>query len=226
MIAARLQRPTPLSSPPWLVAADIARSFHPLQATHDCGLLLRDASGYDRFDQQASRTRAERLRREWIKNLDALAGSYGIRRARAVFQSADPAGESPGETIVGWCLRLILRKPESLRSQYEVDAGGRFFLDFAVPEAGLAIEVTGFGKFGTRREEAYSVGQKLVRRQQLLADLGYTTLNVTYQQARNPHTLIRDLMRRLPALGVPVKPPSGPCWDPSMTKVFARSRRF
>ena len=120
-----------------------------------------------------------------------------------MFQSADPAGESPGETIVGWCLRLILRKPESLRSQYEVDAGGRFFLDFAVPEAGLAIEVTGFGKFGTRREEAYSVGQKLVRRQQLL-----------------------DLMRRLPALGVPVKPPSGPCWDPSMTKVFARSRRF
>ncbi len=213
-------------APPWLIAADIARNFHPLQSVHDCGELLRYGSSFDRFDQVSSRARAEKLRGDWLQRLEKLNRSRGIRRSKAVFHLADPACESPAESIVAWCLRLILMEPESLRSQYEVNSGARFFLDFALPDAGLAIEVTGFGKFGSSSGEAHHVGQKLVRRQQLLADSGFTTINITYQQARNPHTLIRDLMRRLPMHGVAVKPPSGPCWDPSMSQVFSRSRRF
>ncbi len=209
-----------------VVATDIARRSHPLQGVHDCSLLLRRASAFDRFDLPASRARAERVRSRWLAAFVGEDRTRGSRRACAVLRAADPAVESPAESIVGWCLRLILRDPASLASQFEVVSPQRFFLDFAVPEAGIAIEVTGFGKFGETHEQGRAVGERLLRRQQVLSDLGFSVLNVTYKEAQNPHTLIRDLTRRLSAVGVPVQAPRGPLWDPSMTKIFSRDRRY
>ncbi len=215
-----------LTAPLGLIALDVARTAHPLQAYYNGSMLLRHASRFDRFDER-SRGRAERVRENWLSLAQQLERSRGVRQARAVIAATDPGFESPGEAIVAWCLRAILLRGELIETQYELHTGAAtYFIDVALPRYRIAFEVAGYGKFGESGDSGRKVGQKLLARQQALADLGWRAINVTYEETSRLAASVQLLRQRLASLGVPTHAPAGNLWAPPTSLLQARSRRF
>ncbi|MFZ1382055.1 MAG: hypothetical protein WAS54_04605 [Scrofimicrobium sp.] len=215
-----------LTAPLGLVALDASRTTHPLQAYYDCSMLLRHASRFDRFDPD-SRSRAETFRDAWLTFAEQLPHSRGVRQARAVLHVADPGLESPGEAIVAWCLRAILPAHESISTQHEVrTSAGQFFIDVALLRHRVAFEAAGYGKFGGSGDSGRAVGQRLLSRQQALADQGWQTINVTYEETRRIESLSGTLRKRLAGLGVATHSPAGRLWSPPTSLLQDRTRRF
>lgn len=214
-------------APPQLIAADLGRMLHPLQAFHDCSVLLRHLSGFDRFSLAESRARERIWRDVLLEFLGRIGRSRGVRRARAVVMAADAGLESPGESAVSWLLNCVLADTRQLSSQHPVQAAGTtVFIDLAIPDHQVAVEVTGRGKFGASSDSAHEVAERFVSRQQALTDSGWRFLNITYDQALRPLTLASYLLSSLGRYGVPVREPSGPLWELPSPMLFDRSRRF
>ncbi len=212
---------------PHLVAADLARYAHPLQAFHNVSILLRHLARFDRFDIEGSRSREKFWRSQLLSYFDDLGKTKGGRRARVAIASANAALESPAESIVSWVLNCILEDPSGLRAQHPWFANGRrIYMDLAIPACHLCIEVTGYGKFGDSEISGREVGSRLIARQQALAETGWRVINITYEGAQDVVELSLRLRELLAQSGVATHPPKGLLWEPPSPELFSADRRF
>ena len=224
------KRGLPISPLPILVL-DLVRSAHTLQAFHDVSVLLRYHSRFDRWELERSQAQAAHIKQDLRNELcDLRAGRdkrvHWFGRALAVLDASDPGIESPAESIVLWALHSILDPVYTIQSQRAFYANGRRrFVDIAIPERRVAIEVSGFGKFGDSSASAHQVAAAAVKRQQDLEDLGWHIVNITYQQARDVEGLVNYLTQRLGALGVRTHSAHGLLWEPPSLELFAKHRR-
>ena len=219
------------NSPVSLVVLDLARSAHPLQAFHDVSVLLRFHARFSRWQLEASRTRAQVAKNSLNQELHALrANSAGVirgfQRALKLINVSEPGVDSPAESIVLWALHCVLEPGYIIQSQRAFTANGRNrFVDIALPEPQIAIEVSGFGKFGGSSANAHEVAVAAMRRLQDLDDLGWSIINVTYRQAKDIKGLISYLTERLSVHGVKTRSAQGELWLPPTAELFARDRR-
>ncbi len=198
--------PVPTARPE-VVALDILRAHHPLQALHNASMLLRALSGFDRRMLKPSRDREQLLVEDWRAQLSALGRSHRIRAARSVLEMVNAGIESPAESIALWTLRHVLPRAVPVISQFPVaHRGGTYFLDLALPEQRVAFEVSGYGKFGNTEASAWETGRKLLSRQQDLQDLGWDIINLTYDRVRRLPHLSAYLAKALTERGVAVQP--------------------
>ena len=218
-------------SPLPIVILDLVRSAHPLQAFHDVSLLLRFHTRFSRWQLDRSRSQTAQIKSNIHNDLRALRASsdrriHGFRRALALLHASEPGIESPAESIVLWALHCILDAGYSIQSQRAFSANGRHrFVDIAIPEARVAIEVSGFGKFGDSSAEAHRVASAAVERQQDLEDLGWRIVNVSYEQATDIENLVSYLAKRLGALGIRTHMAQGLLWAQPNHQLFERHRR-
>lgn len=210
-----------------VISADLARQLHPLQAFYDLSTLVRYLSGFDRFDQLRGRLNEAEIKVGFALYLESLGGTEGVAQARRLVEVIDAGIESPGEAIVVWALRCILRENELLVTQQRESAeGGSFYIDVALPAYKLGFEITGMNKFGDTRESAGRVAMTFVQRQQQLADSGWTIVNITYAQTLRFRDLVNYLLKTLSRIGVSVCQPKAPIWAQPSSSLNARSRRF
>ena len=210
-----------------LLAYDLCQRAHPLQAFHNVSAFLRFIAGFDRWDLVGSRIREARWREHLIQEVSSLGMERGHRRTQAVLESASGGIESPAESTVLWVLACLVRGRQEVVCQHEVQVRGRrFFVDIALPEEMIAIEVSGMGKFGGTAATADEVALRFSRRQQLLTDSGWRFINVYYEQCRDLSALVVYLRERLCALGVTVSRPGGKLWAAQSPELFHRDRKF
>lgn len=156
----------------------------------DCLRVLRESQGIVIADS-ALRIGARTEVLETI--LEESAGKRGVVRARRVLAAADVRSESPGESLVRW---------------FAVDAGlpaldlavpvatwlGAFWLDLGWPDLRIGIEFDGAVKYsGGRYGEP---GERLLaekRRQDALAEAGWTIIRVTWADLSDPERLVARL---------------------------------
>ncbi len=123
--------------------------------------------------------------------LSMAAGTWGVRRAREVFNLADGRSESPAETQV----RLLLHRADIPPAilQLEVRVDGRFVarVDFAWPDRKVILEYDG----------AHHADQLQMRRDRSrlneLVMAGWVVLHATAADLRDPTLLLRNLRRAL-----------------------------
>lgn len=210
-----------------LIAVDLVRHLHPLQAFYDLSLLVRYLSGFDRFDQERGRLNETEIKAGFASYLESLGTTEKGMRARYLVEVADAGVESPGEAIVVWVLRCILRKDELLVTQQRESGDvGAFYIDVALPAYKVGFEITGMNKFGETERSAHQVAINFVQRQQQLTDSGWTIINVTYEQTKKFGVLVDYLLEKLPKFGVPVHMPNAPLWGAPTPLLTARSRRY
>ena len=219
-------------APDYMVALDLARVFHPLQAFHDLSQLMRWRVQFDRRSLAPSRKRESDYKAKLTNQLEALAldgqrAPAGLRQAMALVSCADPGIESPAESIVLWALHSILRPGEIIETQTPVTAHGRSRnLDITLPKYRVAIETTGLGKYGDTSTSAHAVATAAVIRQQELEDVDWRFINVAYEQTLNLARLAAYLVERLSRFNVPTRPPGGTCFKRPTRELFARERRY
>lgn len=163
-------------------------------------------------DPPAERTRercdrAEQLRlfdRRAIDELLARAqGERGTKRMREMLENLDPSGV-PTRTEIERLMLALCRTysltPPVVNGWIQLDGVG-FSPDFLWPEAKLIVETDG-GTHRTRR--AFEADR---RRDQLLAEAGYTTLRFTWRQITiEPETRRTDDRGRAEGFGYPPFP--------------------
>ncbi len=212
---------------PATVVLDLWRGCHRLQSFHDTSVLIRHLAEFDRRDLEASRARETDTKVLLSETLGQLRNVRGSAGAKALVAAADAGIESPGESTVLWTLRCILPRRVQVETQYMEKSGGSvFYMDIALPEVRVAIEVTGVSKFGETESDARRVGVSFVKRQQLLTDSGWQFIHVTYDQAKNLRGLVSYLQEKLAAHGVICRPPAGRLWAPATPLLFHASRKY
>jgi len=143
-------------------------------------------------DDAITRRITTRANLEWEATLSGGQGRPGTRAFRdAIAHLREGHCESPLENKV---LRLLIADGLPVpRRQYEIQSGDfKARVDFAYPEAKLAIEVDGFRHHGDR--EAFERDR---RRDARLAALGWTVIRVTdrqVQERRGFLTAVRSLL--------------------------------
>lgn len=127
------------------------------------------------------------------RRLSAGVGTWGVRRAREVFDLADGRSESPPETQV----RLLMHRAEIPQPvpQFEVRLAGRFVarVDFAWPERKVILEYDG----------AYHADQLQMRRDRSrlndLVTAGWVVLHATASDLYDPTHMLHALRVALTA---------------------------
>lgn len=228
-------------APDHLVVLDLAAGCHPLQAFHDVSLLIRYEVGFDRRDLTLSSGRADvykdmtaaRLRdfneaaRRSRPPTSSTRAVPGLAKALAILDAADPGVESPAESALLWALKCILPNEVEIETQRPFQTRrGRRNVDIAIPGYRVAIEATGYGKYGGSSASAHQVAQAAVLRQQDLEDLGWIVINVTYDQVKRPIELLGYLGERLGKARIRAGAPRGPLFAPPTPLLFHPSRRF
>lgn len=169
---------------------DCAAAMDPL-----AGLVVADAALHRGADRDAV-----------VGILGMMAGSRGVRRARAVVDAADGGAESAGETWARWSLlRLGLPAPQT---QVRVEtAEGTYWADMGYPEWRLLCEYDGASKYGSDGEAAVATVMAERRRQLALEEAGWRVLRLT--SADRTSTVRRRLAPFVPAtaLTTPVARP-------------------
>lgn len=119
------------------------------------------------------------------------AGTWGVTRAREIFNLADGRSESPSETQV----RLTMHRGGILPPvlQFEVRVGGKFVarVDFAWPERRVILEYD-----GAHHAEVLQMGRDR-RRLNELVNAGWVVLHATAADLRDPTVLLRSLRSAL-----------------------------
>lgn len=211
---------------PGVIAMDLCGSSHKLQCFYDVSMLVQALAGFDRFTFFRSQERIEAVRGQILGELAGYSGFRGVARAR-LFTAQVPVGfESPAEAVVAWALMAILPKGTRLVSQLPVQtATGEFFIDIALPDYGLAVEVSGVSKFGDHQRFRQRA-TKFLERQQRLLEAGWITVNVRADQTTNLAGLVRDLRLAFDAVNVRTKEPRREIWQPQTRELFHRHRRY
>lgn len=128
---------------------------------------------------------------ELNRRLSVGAGTWGVRRAREVFDLADGRSESPSETQV----RLLMYRAELPQPvpQFEVRLDGRFVarVDFAWPERKVILEYDG----------AHHADQLQMRRDRTrlndLVTAGWVVLHATAADLHDPTRMLQALRAAL-----------------------------
>lgn len=216
-----------LLAPPAVIALDLARREHSLVALHNVSALLRYLCRFSRFDLEDSRRRMERWRESLEHGILALGTVRGARRSAEILAHADAGLESPAESTVYWALCCLLRDTAQIVVQHPVKSGGKqFFIDLALPRYRVAVEASGYGKFGGSANTARSVATEFSSRQQALTDHGWRFVHVFVDQTKDLAGLGAYLRERLRSLGVPVPSIMGSLWENQTEQLFAKDRRF
>lgn len=113
-----------------------------------------------------------------VRILGTLAGSRGVRRARAVIEAADGGAESAGETWARWTLlHLGLPAPQT---QVRVETTeGTYWADMGYPEWRLLLEYDGAQKYGSDADEAVAALRAERRRQLAVEEAGWRLVRLT-----------------------------------------------
>lgn len=216
-----------LLAPLNVIAADLCRGSHPLQALHNVSVLLRHASAFDRWNLGESRRREHNWKQHILDQWDSDEGAHGTRRGREIVVAASGAIESPGESIALWALRCILRASVQVIVQHAVWSRGRWrYIDIALPQYLVAVEVAGFGKFGETSDAGRRAARDFLSRQQGLEEQGWRVMNLVYADQRRLEQFVAYCAERLRAVGVPTRAPRGPLWASADEELFARSRKW
>lgn len=120
------------------------------------------------------------LKKDVVEQLAKQSGSRGLQRAFEALSLADGRSESVAEGRMRMLLHQWGMPPPVL--QHEIVVAGRTYrLDLSWPDAGLALEVHGNGKYFMETP----TGQKLLlerKREAELAEAGITVLNIWWEQ--------------------------------------------
>lgn len=213
--------------PMGVVVYDLARTLHSLQAFHDVSTFLRRLAQFDRWDLPNSRSRELRYKEIIYAELAGIGPARGAAAARTTLEIADAGIETPAESIVVWSARCILDPGVKVATQFPLSAGGRqFFIDLALPDQMIAIEISGYGKFGGDSATARQVATRFARRQQAITDSGWRFINVFYEHTQDIATLSYYLRERFSVFGVAVRRDTSPAWQPATVELFSKDRRF
>ncbi|MBI5161614.1 MAG: hypothetical protein HY996_09415 [Micrococcales bacterium] len=135
-------------------------------------------------------------RQDLLRELERLAGSSGLRRARQIIEFADGRAGSPGETVSRLCFWTIGAPMPQLQVPFSDTFGLIGIVDFWWPEFGLIGEFDGRVKY--QRSEflaGRSAAEAVIdekRREDRLRALGPRVLRWGWDEATNP-----ELMRRI-----------------------------
>jgi hypothetical protein len=136
------------------------------------------------------------------RELDALTGMRGVRRASRVLGFADSGAQSPWETWRRYSvIRLGLPRPVT---QYPVRVGSRtFYLDLFCPKERVWLEFDGATKYDDFAYGSDKTGRQALlaekEREDLLVDtLGIRPLRVRATHAREPQALAERILKRFP----------------------------
>ena len=210
---------------PGLTLVDLCRHSHPLQAFYGVASLVSDLARFDRFTFAESQRRVRRVQCSLSEELSTYRGVKGVRRARTLVDAAVVGFDSPAEAVVAWLLIVMLPPGVAVVSQLPVQTpSGLVFIDVALPDHNIALEISGVGKFGEHFQVRERVNDFLDRQQRLL-DAGWLSVNVQAAETLNLLELARSLYTRLHPHGVPVDEPRGPLWQEQTPELYHRDRR-
>lgn len=158
-----------------------------------CAGIARLAN-YSRFDQLASRERAEQARHDLLRELASLPrSSRGTSQARWVISHADAGCESPGESRV--LHALILAGIKGITTQEEVRCSGHtFFIDIALPGLKIAIEFDGRIKYGDSVQEVHETIEAEQRRARLLQLAGWRIIRIRWSDLRRLDEVVAQVL--------------------------------
>ena len=158
-----------------------------------CAGIARLAS-YSRFDQLASRERAEQARRDLLRELASLPrSSRGTSQARWVISHADAGCESPGESRV--LHALILAGIKGVTTQEEVHCSRHtFFIDIAIPGLKIAIEFDGRIKYGDSVQEVHEAIEAEQRRARLLQLAGWRIIRIRWSDLQRIDEVVAQVL--------------------------------
>ena len=213
-------------APPGLTLVDLCRRSHVLQAFFGAASLIASMASFDRSTFEDSQVRVNQERLRLCDELTQYGGVQGVRRARALVERVPVGFDSPPEVVVSWVLMTMLPSGSRIVSQLPVPTPLRMlFIDVALPDYGIAVEISGVGKFGEGEEIRTRIDRFLERQQQLL-DAGWLSVNVKASETLDLLELARTLYRRLRPHGVPVGEPRGILWEAQTEELFHRDRRY
>lgn len=213
-------------APPGLTLVDLCRHGHALQAFFGAASLIAKLADFDRFAYEGSQIRVGRERLLLAEELDRYRSVGGVRRARALVDRVPVGFDSPAEAAVSWLLMSMLPSATRVVSQLPVPTpSGPVFIDVALPDYRISLEISGVGKFG-EGEEVRSHVDNFLDRQQRLLDAGWLSVNVKADEVMDLLELARALYRRLRPHGVPVGKPRGVLWQEQAEELFHRDRRY
>ena len=176
------------------ILVDCARLAAEEQAfTLTCAGMARLAS-YSRFDQLASRERAEQARHDLLQELASLPrSSRGRSQARWVISHADAGCESPGESRV--LHALVLAGIKGITTQEEVRCNGHtFFIDIAIPGLKIAIEFDGRIKYGDSVQEVHDNIEAEQRRARLLQLAGWRIIRIRWSDLQRIDEVVAQVL--------------------------------
>ena len=178
----------------------------PARVLVDCSRLLSDKRGFpiacaglarachfDRFHQEASRDREDKVRRKFHEALaDTPRNARGRGQARWIIDHADAGCESPGEALV--LLALLRAGIVGISTQEEVHIDSRtYFIDIALPDLKIAIEFDGRIKYGETVDQVHNSIEAEQRRQRDLERAGWKVIRVRWSDL----TLIDEVVAQV-----------------------------
>lgn len=124
------------------------------------------------------------------------SGARGIRQARTLLPLADPAAESPGESL----LRLIVLQGGLPTPELQILVTthlGRKYVDLGWSDLKVAVEFDGRVKYDSPEGGADAAFYAEKRRQDALEELGWLVVRVMWEDLQRPDALIARLWAAL-----------------------------
>jgi len=165
---------------------DGLRLASPIRAAWDAATLTSPRAALATIDGLLRRRLL--TERQLLRELTVRAGTWGVARARAVFELADGLSESPAESWTRWLLHHSTIPPATL--EFEVlDENGGFIarVDFAWPAKRVALEYDGAYHADPKQR---AIDQ---RRDSALAGLGWKVLHMTSSDLHDPSRVLAEL---------------------------------
>lgn len=163
----------------------------PMRALIDLGAVVRDAEVEDALDRALASRLFSVAAVEWALAQVARRGRKGCGVLRRVLDQRALADDPPDGLLEPRFARLqrTYGLPPA-QFQWHVRFRGRnYYIDFAYPELGIAIEVDGYGQRATRK-----AFESDTERQTVLALLGWTVLRFTWTKVvRQPAQVAADV---------------------------------
>jgi very-short-patch-repair endonuclease len=169
---------------------------NPMRTLVDLGAVVKPWVVEDALDRGLSTRLVSMSAVEWMLHDVARPGRRGCGVLRKVLDER-ALGQAPPDGLLEPRMARLLRDHGLPPATFQHDIPGtRFRVDFAYPEARLAIEVDGYDPHGTRK--AFDADRE---RQNTLVLLGWTVLRFTWPQVvRRPGQVANQVRSALGAL--------------------------
>lgn len=187
-------------------ARDILTFSQPAAAIAEVSMLMRHASGYDRWQKEESDARALAVRTLIGEAIDEVDSPWGRQRAHELLALCDPSCESIAEGYFNWFLHAFNARP--WQTQVEIKVNGVLYLaDFCFPAQRVLIEVEGFSKLGTQQDDIGRHLNALMRRDNILTSHGWNLIHLPARQMYvDPLVLYAHLREIIGSIFMPTPP--------------------